>query len=98
MKNFYDSKTEWLNSLLETHIPKSYQIKNKHVLESDFGECVGIDFDSKEKTGYIYIWSSGMLGFGLLDIANNRLIIDQEFIEIVDHDLLKLIWPLIEKL
>lgn len=98
MKTFFDSKTEWLNTFLKKHVPDKYQILNKHVLESDFGECVGIDFETNEKAGYVYFWSSGMVGFGLVDMTNSRPIIDLEFIELNDSDALPLLSPLIEML
>jgi hypothetical protein len=98
MKTFFDLKTEWLDLFLVRHVPADYQIKNKHVLESDFGECVGIDFESEKKTGYIYFWSTGMLGFGLLEIPSCSVIINHEFFELDDEDAMKFVQRLIENL
>jgi hypothetical protein len=78
---FKADATEWLRKTILPMLIDKYQVKEKYLENSDFGECLGLDFESDTRTGYIYLWATHMLGFGIFDLKNNEMLVEQEFVE-----------------
>jgi hypothetical protein len=57
-------------------------IKNISEKDSDFGDIEGIQFDSEQKGGFIYFWSSGYINFHLYDYILDEEIVKDTLIEV----------------
>lgn len=96
---FKDIAADWIEKKIFPVVATKYKIKTKYLKNSDFGECVGIDFDSPTRTGYIYLWAAHMLGFGIFDLEKNEMLVEQEFVEFSEFEELEnLIFSFIKEL
>lgn len=65
--NNKQSGIEWFNSNVKPLLSDDYELKYVDEKGGDLGDLQGVQFDSNEKGGYIYFWSSGYVGYQLVD-------------------------------
>ena len=64
---------------METEKSKGYEIKNVEKTGGGdvMGDLIGCQFDSNHRGGYVYFWSSGLVGYLIFDYdTNEELIVD----------------------
>lgn len=79
-KNY--SEMEWFDKNIKPLLGSDFELKIIDVKESDLGDLLGVQFDSDKKGGYIYFWSSGVVGFQLVDYEH-----DTELVEDTTEDI-----------
>lgn len=64
-----DKKTglEWFNGNIKPLLSEEFELKYVDEKCGDLGDLSGVQFDSDKKGGYVYFWSSGYVGFQLVD-------------------------------
>lgn len=73
---------DWFNENIKPLLGDEFELKYVNEENGDLGSLTGVQFDSEEKGGYIYFWSSGHIGFQLVDY--------EEGIEIVEDTIQEL--------
>ena len=61
------SGLEWFDSNIKPLLGGDFELKYVDEKDGDLGDLQGVQFDSSEKGGYIYFWSSGYVGYQLVD-------------------------------
>jgi hypothetical protein len=89
-----------LKAILKLKEAKGYKVN--YIMDSVIGDVMGTllgcQFESKEMGGYIYFWSSGVVGRQLYDYVSDLEIIEDSTGEMCEDDILELIKELSEKL
>lgn len=58
---------EWFNVNVKPLLGEDCKLKYVDEKGGDLGDLSGVQFDSDKKGGYVYFWSSGYVGFQLVD-------------------------------
>lgn len=58
---------DWFNENIKPLLGSDFKFTFVNKKDSDLGELSGVQFDSDKKGGYIYFWSSGFVGYQLVD-------------------------------
>ncbi len=58
---------DWFKSKLVGTLKDKFDIKYLSESNGDLGELEGVQFDSDSMGGYVYFWSSGYVGYQLMD-------------------------------
>ena len=87
----HQKRMNWFKQILNENIyPDIKYISEKN---GDFGDLEGAQFNSNEKGGYIYFWSSGYVSFQIVDYLIGEEIIKDTLIEVKEdiqlNDILK---------
>jgi hypothetical protein len=61
---------EWFNLNVKSLLDEDFKLKYIDEKGGDLGDLSGVQFDSDKKGGYAYFWSSGFVGFQLVDYEN----------------------------
>jgi hypothetical protein len=67
---------EWFNLNLKPLLGNDFELKFVNEEGGDLGDLAGVQFDSEQKGGYIYFWSSGYIGFQLVDYVSEIELVD----------------------
>lgn len=83
--SFTDNLTDEINDFIENfeeHIcTGDFDVKKISGENGDFGDLIGVQFDSDDCGGYIYFWSNGFIGFQLFDYLSDEEIIEDTLLE-----------------
>lgn len=82
----FQNRIIWFRQKLNERIYS--EIKFISEKNGDFGDLEGVQFNSDEKGGYIYFWSSGYISFQIVDYINGKEIVKDTLIEVKDDALL----------
>lgn len=63
----YLSGLIWFESNVKPLLSSDFELKYVDEKDSDLGDLSGVQFDSDKIGGYIYFWSSGYVGYQLVD-------------------------------
>lgn len=58
---------EWLETNFTPLLKGKYELKRVSESDSDLGALEGLEFNSDEKGGYIFFWSTGYVGYQFVD-------------------------------
>jgi hypothetical protein len=99
MRTFNQQRNfEVLKSLLKEKESQGYVIKEVTEEGDVMGELLGCQFDSEERGGYVYFWSTGVVGRQLLDYKTGEELIEDATGEMDDDKVSVLITELVAKL
>ena len=89
---------EWCQNKLEPLLKDKYEIKKVSSDTSDLGKLEGLEFNTDEKGGYIFFWSSGYIGYQLVDFEKEIELIEDTTEELGDRSYDDVFGELIKKL
>ncbi|WP_444959482.1 hypothetical protein [Microbulbifer sp. VVAC002] len=73
---------KWINSTLKPCLSNEFELKFIDEQGGDLGDLYGVQFDSETLGGYVYFWSSGFLGFQLMDYKSEVELVEDTTEEI----------------
>lgn len=73
---------DWFNFNVKPLLGDDFELKLVKEDGGDLGDLSGIQFDSEKKGGYVYFWSSGFVGFQLVDYINGIELVEDTTMEI----------------
>jgi len=66
---------QWFKLKIESSLGVDFEFKYINEKNGDFGDLSGVQFDSEKMGGYIYFWSSGVVGYQLYDYFKDEEIV-----------------------
>ena len=89
---------DWFNMTVRPFIENDFKIKIIEEKDGDLGDLSGMQFDSNSKGGYAYFWSSGFVGFQLVDYIKEIELIEDTTMEIGSKSYQEIFGDLIDHL
>ena len=76
---------EWFNINVKPLLGNDFELKYVDEKGGDLGDLSGVQFDSYKKGGYVYFWSSGYVGFQLVDYEKELEVVEDTTEEIASR-------------
>jgi hypothetical protein len=78
----HKKRSEWFRKTVKDRLKKYDEVKFVSYPNSDLGALEVIEFNSNEKCGFINFWSSGYIGFQIVDCNTVEEIVKDTLLEI----------------
>jgi hypothetical protein len=89
---------DWFNMNVKPLLGDDFELKIVEEKDGDLGDLSGVQFDSDNKGGYAYFWSSGYVGFQLVDYITEVELVEDTTIEVGTKPYQEIFGDLIEYL
>ncbi|WP_218420068.1 hypothetical protein [Alteromonas lipotrueae] len=76
---------EWFNINVKSLLVDDFELKYVDEKDGDLGDLSGVQFDLDKKGGYVYFWSSGYVGFQLVDYEKELEVVEDTTEEITSR-------------
>lgn len=80
---------DWFLNELSTRPSRGYEIERTDGQAGDLGTLYGVQFNSIQRGGYVYCWTSGYVGFELVDYVSGEQLVDDCLEEAEDTEAMK---------
>lgn len=88
----------WFESKIKPLLSGDFELKYVDDKEGDLGDLSGVQFDSDKMGGYIYFWSSGYVGYQLVDYEKELELVEDTTEEVLSRPYDEIFKPLISHL
>ena len=75
----------WFKSKVRPLLSDDFELKYVNDIDGDLGDLSGVQFDSNRVGGYIYFWSSGYVGYQLVDYENESELVEDTTEEVLNR-------------
>ncbi|WP_250655936.1 hypothetical protein [Alkalimarinus coralli] len=88
----------WFESNVKPLLSDTFELKYIDEKDGDLGDLSGVQFDSEKIGGYIYFWSSGYVGYQLVDYLEEVELVEDTTEEVLSRSYDEILKPLISHL